>query len=205
MTKTWLILLLGLSPLMTFGQDTGEVENLLAALAPIKHLQGDFSQQQLGEDNILLAKSSGKFRLLRPGYFYWEILSPDQQLIVADPDYLWHFDRDLETVTRRPVTSNTQMAPMQILGGDDAALRDSFSVSRQVQGSFVLTPLSSDVGFQQLILHLTDTKITGMEILDNLNQRIVITFTGMDALSELLPSDFGFVPPAGVDLFYYDE
>ena len=54
------------------------------ALAPIKHLQGSFSQQQYGQDNLLLAESSGKFRLLRPGYFSWEILSPDNAI-----DYRW--------------------------------------------------------------------------------------------------------------------
>jgi outer membrane lipoprotein carrier protein len=205
MTKYWLTLLLGFTPLLTLAQTTGDVDELLLALAPIQHLQGSFSQSQFEQDDVLLAESSGRFRLLRPGYFYWEILTPDEQLIIAGPEYLWHFDRDLETVTRRPVTSDGQMTPLQILGGDDAALRENFSIVQQNEDTFLLTPLSPEVGFKQLTLHFNEAQLTGMEILDNLNQRIVIKFTELDAKSELTGSDFDFVPPAGADLFYYDE
>jgi outer membrane lipoprotein-sorting protein len=44
-----------------------------------------------------------------------------------------------------------------------------------------------------------------MEIEDNLDQTVVITFTDLDSESELSPTDFAFTPPAGADLFYYDE
>ena len=205
MIKYWLTLLLGFTPLLTLAQTTGDTDELLLALAPIQYLQGSFSQNQFGQDNVLLAESSGRFRLLRPGYFYWEILTPDEQLIIAGPEYIWHFDRDLETVTRRPVISDAQMTPLQILGGDDAALRENFSIVQQNEQLFLLTPLSPEVGFKQLSLHFTAAQLTGMEILDNLNQRIVIKFTDLDAQSELTGSDFDFVPPAGADLFYYDE
>ncbi len=146
MTKYLLTLWLGLAPLLSLAQAESDVDDLLAALAPIKHLQGSFSQQQYGQDNLLLAESSGKFRLLRPGYFAWEILSPDEQLIIAGPEFIWHYDRDLETVTRRPVTSNAEMTPLQILGGDESALREKFQVVRKAEGTFLLTPLSADVG-----------------------------------------------------------
>jgi len=205
MTKYWLTLLLGFTPLLTLAQNTGDADELLLALAPIQNLQGSFSQSQFGQDNLLQAESSGRFRLLRPGYFYWEILTPDEQLIIAGPEYLWHFDRDLETVTRRPVTSDSQMTPLQILGGDDVALRENFSIVKQNEDSFLLTPRSPEVGFKQMTLHMNQAQLAGMEILDNLNQRIVIKFTELDAQSELAGSDFDFVPPAGADLFYYDE
>jgi outer membrane lipoprotein carrier protein len=205
MTKYWLILLLGCVPLLATAQTNSDIDELLLALAPIHHLQGNFSQQQFGQDEVLLAESSGNFRLLRPGYFYWEILTPDQQLIIAGPEYLWHFDRDLETVTRRPVTSDAQMTPLQILGGDDNTLRENFSIQQLSKDTFLLTPLTPEVGFQQLTLRLHDAQLMGMEIVDNLNQRIVINFTELDASSELTDSDFQFLPPEGADLFYYDE
>jgi outer membrane lipoprotein carrier protein len=205
MTKYLLALWLGFSPLFSFAQAGSDVNDLLAALAPIKQLQGSFSQLQYGQDNLLLAESSGKFRLLRPGYFSWEILSPDQQFIVADPEFIWHYDRDLETVTRRPVTSNAEMTPLQILGGDEAALREKFQVVRKAEGTFLLTPVSPDVGFKQLTLYLNKTQVTGMEIQDNLDQNVVIKFADLDSSSALSKADFAFTPPPGADLFYYDE
>lgn len=205
MMKYWLSLWLSIAPLLSHAQAPSDVNDLLAALAPVRQLQGNFSQQQYGQDNLLLAESTGKFRLLRPGYFAWEILSPDNQLIIAGPEYIWHYDRDLETVTRRPVTTDAEMTPLQILGGDETALREKFQVVRKTQGAFLLTPVSPDVGFRQLTLYLDGAKLTGMEIQDNLDQNVVIKFTDLDSTSALTAADFAFTPPPGVDLFYYDE
>jgi len=205
MTKYLLTIWLGLAQLMSFAQAESDVDELLASLAPIKHLQGSFSQQQYGQDNLLLAESSGKFRLLRPGYFAWEILKPDSQLIIAGPEFIWHYDRDLETVTRRPVTSNAEMTPLQILGGDESALREKFEVVHKAEGTFLLTPRSAEVGFKQLTLYLNKTQLTGMDIQDNLEQSVVIKFADLDSRSNLSIADFAFTPPTGVDLFYYDE
>jgi outer membrane lipoprotein carrier protein len=205
MTKYLIALWLAIAPLFAVAQDGSDVDKLLAALAPIKKLQGSFSQQQYGQDKLLLEESSGKFRLLRPGYFSWEILSPDKQLIIAGPQYIWHYDRDLETVTRRPVTSGAEMTPLQILGGDESALREKFRVVQKAEGTFQLTPVATDVGFKQLTLYLNKTQLTGMDILDNLDQSVVIKFADLDDKAELGSADFEFTPPAGTDLLYYDE
>jgi outer membrane lipoprotein carrier protein len=205
MTKYLLAIWLGLAPLLSLAQAESDVNDLLAALAPIKHLQGSFLQQQYGQDNLLLTESSGKFRLLRPGYFAWEILNPDAQLIIAGPEFIWHYDRDLETVTRRPVTSHAEMTPLQILGGDESVLRDKFQVVRKAEGAFLLTPRSADVGFKEVTLYLDKAQLTGMDIQDNLDQSIVIKFADLDSHTDLDIADFAFTPPTGADLFYYDE
>lgn len=205
MMKYLFTLWLGILPLVAYSQAQSDVDALLAALAPVKQLQGSFRQQQYGQDKLLLAESSGKFRLLRPGYFAWEILDPDEQLIIAGPEFIWHYDRDLETVTRRPVTTDADMTPLQILGGDESALREKFQVERVAEGAFQLTPLTPGVGFKQLTLNLEGAQLTGMEIQDNLDQTVVITFTDLDSETELGSVDFAFTPPPGADLFYYDE
>lgn len=205
MMKYLFTLWLGLVSLVSFAQTGSDVDELIAALAPVQRLQGSFTQRQYGQDNTLLAESSGKFRLLRPGYFAWEILSPDEQLIIAGPEFIWHHDRDLETVTRRPVTTDADMTPLQILGGDESALREKFQVIHEAAGTFLLTPLGAGVGFQQLTLHLDGAQLTGMDIQDNLDQSVVITFTDLDSESELSSADFAFTAPPGADLFYYDE
>jgi outer membrane lipoprotein carrier protein len=205
MMKWLLVLWLGLTPLCVMAQDNNDVDELLQALAGVTQLQGRFLQSQYGEGDVLLEQSSGSFRLLRPGHFAWEIQSPDSQLIIADPQFIWHHDRDLETVTRRPVGGAAEMTPLQILGGDEAVLRESFQVQHNDTGDFVLTPISDNVGFKQLTLHMQEAVITGMDIRDNLDQRVVIVFSDLDSKTVLSTADFGFSPPAGVDLFYYDE
>jgi outer membrane lipoprotein carrier protein len=199
-----LALALGLALPHAIASESG-VDALLAALAPVKHLQGSFTQRHYGQDEQLLAESSGRFRLLRPGYFSWEIQSPDSQLIVADPEFVWHHDRDLETVTRRPASQDGEGAPFQILGGDAADLRERFTVQQLEPGAFLVSPLSGAAGFKELTLTLEASRLSRMAIRDNLDQEILIEFSDLDSEAELTPADFAFTPPAGADTFYYDQ
>ena len=180
------------------------VDDLLARLDSIERLQGSFQQQQYGDDGTVLLASSGTFRILRPGYFAWDISEPDSQFVLADPEFLWHHDRDLETVTRRPVTGE-QMAPLQVLGGDDQLLRERFQVSSDGDDHFTLVPAAGDPGFRELTLVFTDGQLSSMEIVDRLKQRVSVQFSDLDTTSALAPEDFAFQPPPEADLFFYDE
>ncbi|MCB1844189.1 MAG: outer-membrane lipoprotein carrier protein LolA [Halioglobus sp.] len=186
-------------------QAPAPADALITALAGMQRLAGDFEQRQYESDGSLIAESSGRFKLLRPGFFLWEISSPDSQVVIANPQYLWHYDRDLETVTRRPVTAEGGTAPLQILGGDAEALRRDFRVSQHGPGVFFLEAQSANAGFEALTLTLAEGRPAQMDIRDNLKQRIVIDFMKLDGQAALTPQDFEFQPPPGVDLFYYDE
>jgi outer membrane lipoprotein carrier protein len=185
--------------------ETDDTEALLAALRPIQSMQGQFSQQQYDSSNTLLATSAGQFRLLRPGYFSWEITSPGSQLIIADPQYVWQYDRDLETVTRRPVDDSEQMSPLQVLGGNETLLRSRFSVEQTAVDIFSLLPKGINPGFLALQVTFSGNSFASLEIADNLNQRIVIAFSQVDSESKLVVEDFSFIPPPEADLFYYDQ
>ncbi len=203
-----LMLLLTFFPSLSFAQPSSPddgIDALLDALAPLDQLQGEFKQRQYGPQGDLLVESSGVFRLLRPGYFSWEIQQPDRQLIIAGPDYLWHHDRDLETATRRPVTTGAEWTPLQILGGDGSALRQNFAVLQLEPRRFELIPLKPQMGFKKLNLTLDATAVRQMVIEDTLDQSVVIDFTPADSGATLTASDFAFSPPAEADLFYHDE
>jgi outer membrane lipoprotein-sorting protein len=97
------------------------------------------------------------------------------------------------------------MAPLQILGGDDQALRDAFVVTSNGEARFTLRPLDEGMAFHSLELSLAGGTLAGLEIDDKLGQQVVIEFFGMDGNAALSPGDFVFIPPEGADLFYYDE
>ncbi len=209
MNNIRLIALAGLTACFLFGvlraRAAEPVDELIARLAAIDRVQGRFEQRQFDEAGGPPRESSGNFRLLRPGYFAWEITAPDSQLVIADPEHVWHHDRDLETVTRRPVTGNLDASPLQVLGGDATVLRERFRVSQPQRDRFVLTDDSGQGSFRELTLDLEGDIIRGMVIVNSLNQRIEIDFHDVDSSSDLRPDDFRFTPPPGADLFYYDE
>jgi outer membrane lipoprotein carrier protein len=209
MNRIRLIALIGLTLCFLFGilraRAAEPADDLIARLAAIDGLQGRFEQRQFDEDGALVRESGGRFRLLRPGYFLWDITTPDSQLVIADPAFVWHYDRDLETVTRRPVAGSVDASPLQVLGGDTSVLRERFRVQQPESGRFILTSDAEAGSFRELTLGFDGDTIRTMEIINSLNQRIEIEFLETDPSSKLHPDDFLFSPPPGVDLFYYDE
>jgi outer membrane lipoprotein carrier protein len=207
---TRFILLLGLALCLLAGMarsDEMAASEFADELEQLEHLQGQFLQRQYAASGgDLVSESRGNFRLLRPGHFSWEITEPDSQLIIADLEHLWHFDRDLETVTRRPIAGREEMSPLQVLGGDTEALEKNYSVEKVGVGRFQLLPLpDTNPGFKSLVVILAGGELSGMEIEDQLGQRLFIEFSGVNAESELTAADFAFTPPEGADLFYHDQ
>ena len=186
--------------------DTAAVDQLAIELQGLERLQGRFSQTQYADDSEqAVSTSAGRFRLLKPSFFAWEIDRPDSQLIITDGQYLWHHDRDLETVTRRPVAATDEMSPLQVLAGDTKLLHENYDVTVTGQGRYRLQPTAGNPGFKALTLIFADQQISGMEIVDNLNQRLFIQFSEVDAESAQTAADYRFVPPEGADLFYHEQ
>ena len=208
--KKWFSISIALCAMATLSiavgaQDVDATAELAKLLGSTISLQGGFDQQQYDKQGSLLSQSSGHFGLLRPGYFFWRIESPDSQSIIATPEYLWHHDLDLETVTRRPITDSSAMSPLQILGGDLSVLESRFSVVKLSEGVFTLIPVDPNSAFERLTLTLDGNHLSRLEIIDTLAQRISIRFNDLTEVPVLLAESFSFTPPAGADLFYYDD
>lgn len=202
--RLFLFLLLALPVPAALAADAAA--QLARMLAGIGQLQGTFTQRQFSEDGGELGVSSGRFKLLQPGFFSWDIQAPDSQLVVAGPDFIWHYDRDLETVTRRPAAGEAALSPLQVLGGDAAALGEHYAVAfGEHEGEFLLRPLTADAGFSSLVLVFNSGVIERLSFVDNLGQRVEIALSGLDRDTALTPADFDFTPPPGADLFYHDR
>lgn len=204
MIKTIASMCLSLVSVGIFAQGD-DADQLMEVLQRIGSMQGEFQQTQYDENDMLVGESSGSFRLLRPGYFAWEIESPDSQLIIADPEHIWHHDRDLETVTQRPVDDSEQMSPLQVLGGDETLLRSSYEVEKTSGNSYAMSPTAVSPGFKRLSVEFQNADFKTLEIVDNLNQRIVITFDNINSETTLTPDDFVFSAPEGADFFNYAQ
>lgn len=178
------------------------VQALGDTLAGIRQLSGEFRQTIYPQSGGRATRSTGEFRLQTPGRFLWQIDAPDNQLVVTQGTYLWHYDADLQTATRRPVSA-AGSAPLQVLAGDRDSLARDFTVTRSGDDAYTLVPTSADAGFQTLELRFTDGLPVALAIVDNLSQRIEIT---LEALStDAFDSEvFDFTPGDDVDVFIHD-
>ncbi|MEP5764715.1 MAG: outer membrane lipoprotein chaperone LolA [Halieaceae bacterium] len=186
----------------TVTQDVADSSAALEArLAQVRSLEGDFAQELFGDDGKLLEQSSGRFRLLKPGFFSWHIFQPDEQLLVAAGPSLWHYDVELETATRRDIPAGNPTSPLTILGGDSAELAQHYLVQALGEQSWQLRPRSADAEYSAIAIVFDGELPARMEIEDVLQRRTVIHFSAVQADTALQPADFDFQPPPGVDVY----
>lgn len=175
-----------------------DVERFWQWLEAFRGAAGHFEQSLYDDSGELLQSSEGRYAILRPGFFRWEIEAPDRQLVVASGDLLWHYDLDLATATQR--RASEAATPLQLLGEPVAALRDRFTVDAIDDSRFLLTPNYPQAGFASLELQWQAGMLLGMSVLDRSGQRLAVIFKpDVDVLPS--PADFAFEPPAGVDVF----
>jgi outer membrane lipoprotein carrier protein len=194
------------------GADEATAAEVLAlALSSQDTLRGRFEQIHNDPQGRELERSSGQFTLLRPGYLRWEIAEPDPQLLVSDLEYLWHYDIELATATRRLLDDTVRLSPGQLLSGDPAAMTRNYDivrVSTTVGGEhYILRPrseLRADAGFASMEVHLDGDLVRAMSVISAAGATTEILFSDLVPAPELSPRDFVFLPPAGADVFYHD-
>jgi outer membrane lipoprotein carrier protein len=188
------------SPAVPAGDEPARAA-LQAMLKGLHSLQGRFEQEVRATDGELLDSSAGQFRLLQPGYFSWHIESPDEQLLLAANNSLWHYDVELETATRRDITGAEAGSPLAILSGDERSLREHYRVEQLAEAQFRLYPYSTRASFYSVTLDFSDGLPVAMTVVDRLQQETRIQFNQLESNPGLSADDFLFTPPAGVDVY----
>jgi outer membrane lipoprotein carrier protein len=184
-------------PVGAFAAEGGDVWDRLAAQ---DQARGSFTQLLLDEEGALIERSSGRYAILRPGYFRWEIDQPDrQQLVVADGT-LWHYDMDLGTVTVRALDPDTQFTALDLLARDQAELVQRFSVEQLSEDRFRLLPRFPRAGFGAVVLSWERSTITAMEVQQRGGQTLSLALTPDTDGAPLRAEDFVFEVPPGVEV-----
>jgi outer membrane lipoprotein carrier protein len=176
-------------------------------LHAIRTMQASFSQT-IYTNGHERSHSSGTMALARPGRFRWQITQPLAQWIIADGQYLWLYDVDLEQVTKKKQTPMMTQSAGLFLNNDDAKLIASFNISRHDVGrrsDFDLYSKSTQSDFKHVIFKFEAHLLQGMEFVDSLGQRTVIQFHHIKTNTALPATLFHFTPPKGVDLIDEEE
>jgi chaperone LolA len=161
---------------------------------------GAFVQELYDEEGELLERATGRYAVLRPHFFRWEIEYPDRQLIVAAGDTLWHYDIDLATATRR-TAADSALTPLALLGRDIADLQQRFSVEDLGDQRYLLRPNYPEAGFSSVTLAWRGGEVAAMDVVDRSGQLLRLSLTPDADSAALTPGDFVFEAPPGVEVF----
>ncbi|RZA30974.1 MAG: outer membrane lipoprotein chaperone LolA [Lysobacteraceae bacterium] len=174
-------------------------------VATTKAAKGEFTQQQLTKSKSGKAApvSSGSFVFARPGKFIWTYQKPYEQLLQADGDTLYIYDKDLNQVTTRKLGNALGSSPAAILfGSNDLEKNFTLTEAGERDGAEWLTavPKTRDTTFEQIGIGLKGGVPVAMELKDQFGQVSLLKFTSFQRNPALGAQQFKFEVPKGADV-----
>ena len=172
-------------------------------LSQTKTARGEFMQQVTRGGAAAAPAASGTFAFERPGRFRWTYQRPYEQVLVADGERLFLYDRDLNQVTVKRIAAALPASPASILFGGTEFERDFAVAEAGVRDGLdwlTATPRAAETQFERIEIGFRDGLPAAMVLADSFGQVSKLTFSRMERNPKLDPALFRFVPPPGADV-----
>ncbi len=181
-------------------------DQLKTFVTTVKTATGEFTQRQVkgsGDAVKVTGTSSGTFAFSRPGRFTWRYTKPYDQLLQADGQTLFIYDKDLNQVTERKLDNALGSSPAAILFGSND-LEKNFVVKNGPVRDGVewleLTPRAKDTQFERIGIGFKGGNLEAMELRDAFGNTTLLSFTGMQKNPPMAADAFRFTAPKGADV-----
>jgi outer membrane lipoprotein carrier protein len=180
-------------------------EQLAAILQQMNTLSADVEQLTLDQDGREIQEFQAKLILVKPDHFYWEILSPYSESMIADGTRIWRIEPDLDQVTVEDFQNDSGRNPLLLLNGDAEMLAGSYTIAaaKMEQGNlqrFILIPIAPDSQIERLSLTFAENLIQEMQFESSLGQKTSLTFNTPQINIDIDPVVFEFHLAEGMEL-----
>jgi outer membrane lipoprotein carrier protein len=169
--------------------------------------KGEFIQRQVkvvNGETKLSNQASGTFLFARPGKFIWLYQKPYDQLLQADGEKLYMYDKDLNQVSTKPLGTALSSSPAAILFGSND-LETSFSIkdagAKDGMDWLQATPKDKDSTFTLISIGMQNGLPREMDLRDTFGKTTIILLQNVEKNPAFKPDQFKFVVPAGADTF----
>ena len=156
-------------------------------------------------DGGILEESNIKMLLKKPNGFYWETITPYQELIVTNGVKLWNYQPDLEQVVIEDWDVSKSELAAQLLSGktenlDSQYIIEELSDTNNDSQEFVLTPVDADSIYTQISINFITSELDLIYLNSRNGQQTVWRFDAIERNQILEDSLFDFQPPAGIEI-----
>lgn len=106
-------------------------EDLQERLNKVNSFQASFSQKVTSPEGDLIQEGVGDLWLERPNLFNWNMISPDESVLVSDGKNLWFYNPFVEQVTVTNLADATQDTPFLLITRNDPKDWKQYSIIQQ--------------------------------------------------------------------------
>jgi outer membrane lipoprotein carrier protein len=176
-----------------------EATQLKDKLAAFEQVHASFVQRVLSDEGKLLNESTGEMTISRPGKFHWQVVTPEEELIVSDGTTIWYYSPFIEQVTLINFADAINDTPFALIAG---ANDDQWA-------NYVVTKLGEQFTVTNPTQVQSTTFVFNFDQKNNINKFVVIEEQGQRSEFELthkaLPNTYtealyDFQIPAGVEV-----
>ncbi|MCB1826876.1 MAG: outer membrane lipoprotein chaperone LolA [Coxiellaceae bacterium] len=191
-----LILALALSPR---GYADTAMDLLSKKLNAFTTMTANFEQSLVTEQDPNAQRLVGTMALSRPGKFIWKTTYPNQQTLIANGNYAWIYDEDLEQATKQKINTSSANSPAIFLTGNVTDVPKRFVVA-QDDDVFTLTAKNKNDMFQKFTLTFRVNALHNMTVTTKLDQQSRFVFSNIKLNPTFPKNYFTFSPPKGVEI-----
>lgn len=181
------------------------VSRLTTLLNNINVMRANFTQVINNKNGVNLQEQSGVMQLKKPNLLRWQILTPDQMLIVTDGNKIWQYDVDLAQVIIKNFTQEiTDTKISKLLLGDVSKMLINFNINILDNSDFLCFELinkniQQDDSFVKAQLGFNEKQqLIMVKLYDQLDQETEFLFN--DIKNSVDSNAFKFVMPQDVDV-----
>lgn len=182
------------------------IEQFKAFVVNTKTAKGEFLQVQMKTANGVSKvgkSSSGTFKFARPGKFIWTYIKPYEQVLQADGDKLYLYDKDLNQVTIKALGNAIASSPAAILFGsvdlDKNFVMKDVGLKQGVEWLEAI-PKTKDSQFDTIGIGMKDGVPVGMELRDSFGQLSIVTLKNFEKNPNFSGDQFKFIVPTGAEV-----
>lgn len=171
-----------------------------------KTAKGEFLQIQMKMVNGTAKTgktASGTFKFARPGKFVWTYTKPYEQILQADGDKLYLYDKDLNQVTIKSLGNAIASSPAAILFGsvdlDKNFMMKDVGIKQGIEWLEAI-PKTKDSQFDSIGIGMKDGVPVSMELRDSFGQLSLVTLKNFEKNPTFAADQFKFIVPQGADV-----
>ncbi|MFT6141912.1 MAG: outer membrane lipoprotein carrier protein [Psychromonas sp.] len=169
-------------------------------LAKFSFINAEFSQQVSSSQGKILDDSRGTLAISRPGKFRWEVLMPEEELIVSNGQTMWMYSPFIEQVTLLNLSDAIQGTPFILLSGANESQWADYQVNK-INDQFTVNNIADTVQDRSFIFEFNNSgQVSKFVVIEALGQRSEFKLNHK-ALAKPWPETFfDFKIPADVDI-----
>ena len=178
--------------------DATATAELKQKLSGLNSFTANFNQTVFDSQNQLLQQSSGDLAIAKPNKLRWNVVSPDEELMLSDGDSLWFYNPFLEQVSVYDLEQSIAQSPFMLLTSSDESAWNNYKITKLANG-YKLEPKTTN-SLVWLQISLNGAAIESLESLDNQGQRSLFKLSEFNSNEKIDSAKFTFTIPTGIEL-----